>query len=376
MRTNDSSSENIGRYGDLFNCISSGVAVYEAIENGNDFIIRDINRSGEKIDQVKKEEIVGKRVEEVFSGIRNFGLFDVFRRVWKTGKSERYPIALYMDERVSHLVENYVYRLPSGEIVAVYDDVTEQKKSEEALKEREELLESVLVAAPIGIGMVVNRILKFVNQKFCEMVGFQREELIGNSTRILYETDEEFNRVGKYHYERIEITGTDNIETRFRRKDGEIIDVMLSSAAVKSLKRLSGIIFTATDITQRKRGEHALRQSEQRNRKLIEALPEAVLVFTGDGQVANCNGVACRLLGYSREEIGDKRLIDLIPADVAGKISTAMTGIKPKQTITLEAVVVRKNSETFPAILKMKTVTIDREEQLLICLHDSSQPET
>jgi len=375
MQKNDSSSGNIGRYGDLFNCITSGVTVYEAIDDGNDFIIRDINRSGEKIDQVKKDEIIGKHVEEVFSGIRNFGLFDVFRRVWKTGKPETYPISVYMEGHVFHWVENYVYRLPSREIVVVYDDVTKQKKSEEALKEREELLESVLVAAPIGIGMVVNRILKFVNQKFCEMVGYRREELIGNSTRILYETNEEFIRVGKHHYKRIETIGADSFETQFRRKDGEIIDILLSSASVKSLKSLSGIIFTATDITQHKRGEHALRQSEQRNRKLIEALPEAVLLFVGDGKVVNWNGVACRLLGYSREEIGDRRLTDFVPSDVSGKILTAVNGIKPKQTINIEALAIRKNGETFPAIFRMKTLTIDREKHLLIFLHDASYPE-
>jgi len=67
----------------------------------------------------------------VFPGIHEFGLFDVLQRVWSTGTPERRPAALYKDARVEHWVENYVYKLLTGEIVAVYNDVTAQKQLEE-----------------------------------------------------------------------------------------------------------------------------------------------------------------------------------------------------------------------------------------------------
>ncbi len=122
------------RYRQLFENMSSGVAVYEAVNEGEDFVFKDFNKSGEKIDNVKRENIIGKKVSQVFPGVKVFGLFKVFQRVWRTGKPEHYPVSLYRDNRLRGWRDNYVYKLPSGEIVAVYEDVTDRKEAEEKLK--------------------------------------------------------------------------------------------------------------------------------------------------------------------------------------------------------------------------------------------------
>jgi PAS domain-containing protein len=114
---------------ELFNHLRSGVVIYTAVEDGGNFIIRDINKA-----VVKKENLINKKVTDVFPGIRDFGLFEVFQKVWKTGTPEHHPISLYKDNKLSGWRENYVYKLPSGEIVAVYDDVTEQKQAEEKIR--------------------------------------------------------------------------------------------------------------------------------------------------------------------------------------------------------------------------------------------------
>jgi len=114
----------------LFENVCSGVAVYEARNDGEDFVFMDFNPAAEQIEHIKKEEIIGKSVTEIFPGVRQFGLFDVFRRVYKTGTPEHLPVSVYKDERVAGWRENYVYRLPSGQIVAVYDDVSTRKRTE------------------------------------------------------------------------------------------------------------------------------------------------------------------------------------------------------------------------------------------------------
>jgi PAS domain S-box-containing protein len=119
------------KYRDLFNYMSNGVAVYEAVEDGKDFIIKDVNKCGEKIDRLKKEKLIGRRVTEIFPGIKDFGLLNVFKRVWKTGEPENHPVSLYKDRRIAGWRENYVYKLPSGDIVSIYDDVTERKRVED-----------------------------------------------------------------------------------------------------------------------------------------------------------------------------------------------------------------------------------------------------
>jgi len=68
------------RFRELFNNMSSGVAVYEAKDNGNDFIFKNISRAAERIEKIKKEDLIGKSVLEIFPGVKELGLFDVFKR--------------------------------------------------------------------------------------------------------------------------------------------------------------------------------------------------------------------------------------------------------------------------------------------------------
>ncbi|MBN2519748.1 MAG: PAS domain S-box protein, partial [Bacteroidales bacterium] len=135
------------RYKGLFNNIKSGVAIYEAIENGEDFIFKDFNKSAEKIENVIRKNLIGKKVSEVFPGVKNFGLFKIFQKVWKTGVPEFHPEALYENHIKRSWRENYVYKLPAGEIVAVYEDVTEKIINEEALQRSHDIVSSI----PVGL---------------------------------------------------------------------------------------------------------------------------------------------------------------------------------------------------------------------------------
>lgn len=121
------------RFHELFENMSSSVVVYNSIEEGNDFVFVDINNAGENLEKLSKKDIIGKRITDVIPGVETLELFDVFKRVWKTGVSEHCPIFQYKDNRIEGWRENFVYKLPTGEIVAIYDDITERKRVEEQL---------------------------------------------------------------------------------------------------------------------------------------------------------------------------------------------------------------------------------------------------
>ncbi|MBN1895807.1 PAS domain S-box protein [bacterium] len=129
-------------------------------------------------------------------------------------------------------------------------DITERKMAEEELRLREARVASILRAAPIGIGVVVNRILKEVNDRFCLMTGYSRDELIGRSACVLYPDQEEFERVGREKYRQIRARGTGSIETRFVKKDGSIIHVLLSSSPINPGDLSEGVTFTAMEIKE------------------------------------------------------------------------------------------------------------------------------
>jgi len=126
------------RFKALFDTMTSGVAVYDVLNDGEDFTFKDFNKAAEKISNVTKAEIMGRRVTDVFPGVKAFGLFEVFQRVHRTGKAEHFPVTFYQDERLQGWRENYVYKLDSGEIVAIHDDITERKQLEDKLKKQAE----------------------------------------------------------------------------------------------------------------------------------------------------------------------------------------------------------------------------------------------
>jgi PAS domain S-box-containing protein len=118
----------------IFDNMSSGVVVYKAVNDGEDFIILDLNKADQKIEKVKRHEVLGKSVLEVFPEMEETALLNAFRRVWETGKSERRSVVLKQKEGGNSWREYRIYRLPSKEIVAIFDDVTEKVKSEEDQK--------------------------------------------------------------------------------------------------------------------------------------------------------------------------------------------------------------------------------------------------
>ncbi|MFZ5760310.1 MAG: PAS domain S-box protein [Thermodesulfobacteriota bacterium] len=136
-------AESEQRFRELFDNMSTAVAVYRPVEDGRDFVVTDLNPAALRSSRVKKEEIVNLPVRQAFPGIEEMGLFEVFRRVARTGTAEHHPVSLYQDARRTLWAENYVFRLPSGEIVAIYDDVTQRRqeeKEQELLRKRLEAL--------------------------------------------------------------------------------------------------------------------------------------------------------------------------------------------------------------------------------------------
>ncbi len=152
------------RFRELFEHSSSGVAVYEAVEDGADFMIRDINRAVEHIEGVVRAEVLGKKVAEVFPGVHEFGLLALFQEVWRTGRTRRHPLRFYSDDRRCGWRQGAVYKLPSGEIVAVYDDLTAQKQAEmektamETRLQRAQKMEAIGLLAG-GVAHDLNNIL-------------------------------------------------------------------------------------------------------------------------------------------------------------------------------------------------------------------------
>lgn len=151
------SEENVFRFQSLFNEMSAGAVIYKVLNDGQygrDYIIQDFNKAALKAEGKEKEEVLGKSLYDLRPKIDEYGLIPVFQRVWKTGEPAYYPTKIYIDEKFSNWYENRVYKLPSGEIVAIFDDVTDKSLAEESVRKQNDLFASLLKILPVGVFMV------------------------------------------------------------------------------------------------------------------------------------------------------------------------------------------------------------------------------
>ena len=169
------------RYREIFKNSKNGIIVYDSINDGQDFYIVDCNPSCERMEVLERDSLIGKNVLQVFPGIKEFGLFDVLKKVWKSGEPQKLPAAIYKDERISGWRDNFVYRLPTGEIVVIYSDETDRMMAEQALQESYERMEAILFSLPTGIMIIdveTHEILQ-ANPQAMLMIGLPIEKIIG-----------------------------------------------------------------------------------------------------------------------------------------------------------------------------------------------------
>ncbi|MFA6807463.1 MAG: EAL domain-containing protein [Eubacteriales bacterium] len=164
------------RYHEMFERMNDGVAIY-TVNEFDEFTIKDINKAVEKIERIDKEKVKGKTVTEAFPGIKTMGLLDVFERVYHSGKDEVFQGVFYKDNRISGWRDNYVYKLSSGEIVAIYHDLTKYKNVQEQLFIEKERAIEILNA--ISDGMISTDIegnIYYMNSAAEQKTGWRLEE--------------------------------------------------------------------------------------------------------------------------------------------------------------------------------------------------------
>jgi PAS domain S-box-containing protein len=294
------------QFQELFNNMSSGVAIYEAKDNGEDFIFKDINKAGERFGKLSREQIIGKSVLQVFPGIRELGIFEVFQKVWKTGESQRHPMSLYQDARISQWVENYVYKLPSGEIVAVYDDITERKQAEEKINESEIRYREFFTTSRdcVFITSVEGKWIDF-NDVALEMFGYgSREELSSVSIGSLYVDSQDRSTLLAL----IEQQGyVKEYPVQLKRKDGRVIDVLITSAFREKTDNFGKEYYgTIRDVTEYKQYVDALAYKTMLLEANSQTTIDGVLAVDSEGRVILANERLGELWRIPKHVLGTK----------------------------------------------------------------------
>jgi PAS domain S-box-containing protein len=185
-------------------------------------------------------------------------------------------------------------------------NITERKRAEEALRESEEKYSTLVENSLTGIFIHQDRKYMFVNDRFADIHGYQPEELLGQDPLTLIHPDErEASR--QVMSKRLEgESAPDRYEIRRLRKDGKTIWCEMMATGIEYAGR-PAIMGNIVDITDRKRAEEAMRESEKHYRETVDAMKDWILVVDPDLRIVLFNEAfmqANKELGLTEDVIG------------------------------------------------------------------------
>jgi PAS domain S-box-containing protein len=220
--------------------------------------------------------------------------------------------------------------------VAVVKDINEQKLAEMALRQNRDLLKHLVSAMPdavFHIKMPV-RTINWTDDSF-DVMGYEPEEYIGQSTEKYYANPEDYTKVGRLQQEAIS-RGDDMISTEImaRRKDGKVFPAELTATFYKEEGKISQITAFVRDISKRKQAEEKLLESEEKFKTLVTKTEEIIFIIAKDGTFLLSEGKGLDKLGLKPGEVVGISVFDLYKdfPTLLDKIRQAFSG----ETVIME----------------------------------------
>jgi PAS domain S-box-containing protein len=204
--------------------------------------------------------------------------------------------------------------------MALYQDITERKRAEEALKESEGQFRNLFEHAKDAVFLtdVDTGLLIDANQAGCDMVGLPKDKIIGKEMTILHppEMTQKFRKIFREHVQKGVVPHEDTI---IQRADGTQIPTSMSASVIKLADRtiIQGVFH---DISEHIRAEDALRESNERFAALFNGARDGIVVYDAEtGIVVDCNQEFERLTGRSKNQLLKLKMWELRPSNMVEK---------------------------------------------------------
>ena len=311
-----SMKENSLLFRSLFENSLSGVAIHEIIfdQTGKpvDYVFLEANPSFEKHTGLSVADVVGRRVTEVFSFIKDSSLMEVYGRVALTGSTASFEKFIESMNRFFHIS---VFRIGPRRFATVFEDITQRKSSEVQGKENQELLSVVLQNANDAF-IVVDKDGKvmFWNRAAEHLYGYANQDVLG--TEFLFITPERYRDGHRERFHAL-VAGGFNLASGFSgqgfgiKKDGTEF-ICESSTDFVQQGGLQLMIIIVRDITQRVEVEDEMRQGREKFQTIFNNNPLSIAITDlEEGRFLEINEAFETFTGYTHAEVFGRSPVDL-----------------------------------------------------------------
>ena len=272
-------------------------------------VITSWNKGAEKLYGYSAGEILGQPISVLAPPERSEEVTQILARLKRGERIEEYELERVRKDGSLIYISLSLFRLTGsrGEVTgaaAIARDVTERKRAEQALHESEERYRSLVEAAPDVIFTVSaeDGSLTSLNPAFETLTGWSRAEWLGRPFVGMVHPDDLPVAVERFQKALRGETHPPH-ELRVLCKSGEyLVGEFTSTSHVKDGK-VVGQLGIARDITDRKRADEALRESEELYRSVVTSVAEGIMLVDRGGAIVACNRSAERILGLTTEEL-------------------------------------------------------------------------
>jgi len=249
-------------------------------------------------------------------------------------------------------------------INCVMKNISERKHAEEQLMESEEKFRSIVENSHDGIIMVDDNFkLLYVNNEFCHMLGYAKEELVKTNFNLYLEENSKNEVIQNYKNRQTGLETPNQYIAKIVHKSGKIRTIEISSNVIENQKGQKLTIAQLLDVTEKEQAIQELKDSERKFRELSDLLPQIIFETDKNGNLTFVNKKAFELFGYTHSEF-EKGLsaIDMIVPEQKNlaiqNINKAMRG----ETIEFtEYNALRKDGRSFPILISSTPITRNNE---------------
>jgi two-component system, NtrC family, response regulator AtoC len=177
--------------------------------------------------------------------------------------------------------------------------------------------------------------MKWANEAWLEMFGFENEtEMAGQNARIIYPSDQEFERAGEILYESLKTGEVTSTDATFRRQDGTLFDAHIRMKALGTPGLPKATVAAISDISERKQAEQALKESEERYRAVIQDQTELICRLSPDWTFTFVNEAFCRYFGLHSDELIGHRLESLVSDELRGEVDNYLASLNERNPVS------------------------------------------